>query len=214
MWLVPVLTLACLSAPAHAVADAGRVARIIGPRPAPAESQPSLPTPAEPPAAPALTNDAGLTLDMSPSPRIPLGARLTFKVGARKKGYVLLVDVDSSGRLTQIFPNFLSAAKTQGRSAPVNEVAKGALAIPPPNAKEYEFVAAPPIGVGMVVAIFSETRLDVIDLPDVPAALVGQPDAATFIGDAARALRIMPTENDREFREPKFSFVAKFYVIR
>lgn len=195
-------------------APASGAVRIGGPQTPPPETNAPAP-PAEPPTAPTLKNEVGLAFEMFPGKVTPLGSKLSFRVSAQKKGYVILVDVDSSGRVTQIFPNFLSLATSPQSSAKPNQIAaRTQVTIPPANSKEYEFAASPPVGVGMVMAIFSEAPLEVVDLPDVPAALVGQAGAASFVSDAASALRIIPTAAGEEFREPKLSFEARFYVIQ
>jgi hypothetical protein len=193
-----------------------RAVRIQGPESKPkSETAPELTAPLTPPEDPRLTNMVDLTLEMSPAAEAPLGTKLSFRVGAKKKGYVILVDVDASGRLTQIFPNFLTLAMAQGRNAESNQIpAKTLVTIPQAGSKTYEFVASPPTGIGMVMAIFSETPLEMVDLPDVPPELAGQAGAADFLRDAANGLRIVPAEGTGEFQQPKLSFVAHFYVIR
>ncbi|WP_294541217.1 DUF4384 domain-containing protein [uncultured Rhodoblastus sp.] len=193
-----------------------RAVRIQGPESKPkSEAAPEATTPQTAPQDPRLTNMVDLTMEMSPSADAPLGTRLSFRVGARKKGYVILVDVDATGRLTQIFPNFLTLAKAQGPIAESNQIpAKTLVTIPQAGSRTYEFVASAPRGIGMVMAIFSETPLEMVDLPDVPPELAGQAGAAEFLRDAANGLRIVPAEGTGEFQQPKLSFVAHFYVIR
>jgi hypothetical protein len=193
-----------------------RAVRIQGPESKPnAEAAPESTAPRTPPADPRLTNLVDLTLDMSPVYEAPLGTNLSFRVKAAKKGYVILVDVDATGKLAQIFPNFLTLAKVQGQNTENNQIpAKTLVTIPRPGSKTYEFVASPPTGIGMVMAIFSETPLEMVDLPDVPAELAGQTGAAEFVRDAANGLRIVPAEGNGEFQQPKLSFIAHFYAIR
>ena len=189
-----------------------RAVKVIGPTPPGAVS---APPPVALPVGPKLKNTVGLTLDVLPGSSVPVGSPMSFRVAGRKDGYVILVDIDASGKLTQIFPNVISLALGDGSAKEENHVAPNkSFAIPPAGSKIYEFVAAPPLGVGMVVAIFSETPLQMIDLPDVPSALAGQADAATFLGDAANNLRIVPADGSGGFLEPKLSFEARFYQIR
>jgi hypothetical protein len=191
-----------------------RAVRIIGPDSKP-EAAPETTAPLTPPEDARLTNPVDLTLEMSPASVARLGTKLSFRVGAKKKGYVILVDVDATGKLVQIFPNFLSLAMAQGKSAETNQIpAKTMVTIPQAGSKTYEFVASPPTGIGMVMAIFSEMPLEMVDLPDVPPELVGQAGAAEYVREAANGLRIVPAEGSGEFQEPKLSFVAHFYVIR
>ena len=166
------------------------------------------------PSDPELKNDARLTLDILPSAEVELGTKLSFVVASKRSGYVVLVDVDPTGRVTQFLPNFLSLGADGLKEGPENRIAPNApTTFPQPGAKTYEFVASPPVGVGLVVAIFSETSLDIVDLPNVPAGLVGQAEAAAFLGDAASSLMIMSPDGS-EFHKPSFSFSARFYRVR
>jgi hypothetical protein len=214
-----VVLLGAVLAPVAVVAQSEGLTRgvhLLGPdsKPKPGAA-PETTAPLTPPEDPRLTNPAELTLEMSPVSEARLGTRLSFRVGARKKGYVILVDVDATGKLTQIFPNFLTLAMAQGPKVESNQIpAKTPVTIPQAGSKTYEFVASPPSGIGMVMAIFSETPLEMVDLPDVPPELVGQIGAAEFVRDAANGLRIVPAEGTGDFQEPKLSFVGHFYVIR
>jgi Domain of unknown function (DUF4384) len=192
-----------------------RAVRVIAPEPrGPDGGQPEGPVPT-PPEQPRLANKVGLTLDILPGAAASIGTRMSFRVGARKKGYVILVDVAADGKLTQIFPNVLSLAKTDGRSPETNEIPAGRqINIPAEGSKIYEFVAAPPKGVGLAMAIFSETPLELVDLPDVPADLAGKSGEAEFVRDAANGLKILATDQTGGFQDPSFSFEARYYVFR
>jgi hypothetical protein len=218
------LALLLVAAPAasNGVAqDAGltRSVRVIGPELKP-EAQPQA-APAPPsaapvrlPASPRLTNDVDLTLEILPA-EAALGTKMSFRVSARKKGYLILVDVDAQGKLTQIFPNVLTLARAEGQSPETNEIVAGKpVILPKPGSEIYEFVAAEPVGIGMTMAIFSETPLEIVDLPDVPADLAGKAEAARFIRDAASGLRVVAADATSGFQEPKLSFDARFYLIR
>jgi hypothetical protein len=192
-----------------------RAVRVITPEPgAREEGKPEGPVPT-PPEQPRLANSAGLTLEILPGAAASIGTRMSFRVGARKKGYVILVDVAADGKLTQIFPNVLSLAKTDGRGSETNEIPAGRqVNIPAQGSKTYEFVASPPRGVGLAMAIFSETPLELVDLPDVPADLAGKTGEAEFVRDAANGLKILATDQAAGFQDPSFSFEARYYVIR
>jgi hypothetical protein len=193
-----------------------RAVRIIGPdaKPQP-EGAPATTAPAQLPNSPQLTNNADLKLEILPGVDALVGTKMSFRVGAKKKGYLILVDVDAAGKLTQIFPNFQSLALADGHSLEGNQLPAGKqVTIPQVGSKTYEFVAAPPRGVGMTMAIFSETPLEMVDLPDVPSELAGKAEAAQFVRDAANGLRVVAADSSGGGQEPKFSFDARFYAIR
>ncbi|MCI4678287.1 DUF4384 domain-containing protein [Rhodoblastus acidophilus] len=166
------------------------------------------------PASPPLKNKVGLAFDFAPAAQLSIGSKISFRIRANKTGYVVIVDVDAHGKTSQIYPNALSAAEGE-KSAEANRIQAGVpIVIPAADSKTYEFIASPPVGVGMTMAIFSETPLQVVDLPDVPANLIGRPDEATFLGQAAQSLRFIPTGASDEFTAPDLSFAAQFYVVR
>lgn len=203
-------------AEARAEKPLSRAVRIIEEAPKLDEAdKPATPVaPAKP--APPNPNAAGLALEVLPNADLPLGTLISFKVTTQIPGYLILVDVDSTGRLTQIYPNPLAGVAGEAESAAANRVEPGAPMLVPSlkEAKEYEFVASPPTGAGMVMGLLSEQPVQVIDLPDVPTELVGQAKAAEFLQDSAKSLRIMSDEPDADPIEPKWSFDAKFYAIR
>ena len=214
-----VATLAATAAAAQDRAGAPRGVRVIGRETpttqAPDREQESRGGAASVPASPSLKNSAGLTFDILPGTSVPVGSKLSFRIGASRSGYVVIVDVDASGKTTQIYPTALAGAMESGRSDAINRIAGGTtLVIPPSNSTLYEFVASPPSGVGMTMAIFSEAPLQVIDLPDVPAALLGRADEATFLRDAAKELRFLPTDEGADLKSPDLSFAARFYAVR
>jgi hypothetical protein len=55
------------------------------------------------PGATTAPNPAGLTLEIAPGPIVATGAQVWFKVSAKKPGYLVLVDIDASGTLRQIY---------------------------------------------------------------------------------------------------------------
>jgi Domain of unknown function (DUF4384) len=190
----------------------------------PPPSQLSPPPPSLPPAVaatpprflPKADNSAGVALDIQPSPEVQVGGKVTFRVSAKRPGYLILVDVDAAGRVTQIFPNRGSLLKIGSREN-LNLIKPGrAMTIPEPgNAYAgFEFIAAPPTGTAMVVAILSDRPVQMLDLPDVPAEVAGRPEALNYIADAARGLRIASASESRGLLEARWSFDAKLYVVR
>jgi Domain of unknown function (DUF4384) len=166
------------------------------------------------PVSPPLKNNVGLAFQFAPSAQLSLGSKMSLRIRSAKAGYIVVVDVDAKGRTTQIYPNARSAGALSDKDDQSNRIAAGAsIAIPPSDSKSYEFVASPPTGIGMTMAIYSPTPLQVIDLPDVPADLLGRPDEAKFLSAAAQDLRFVPTGGGDDFKAPDLSFAAQFYMI-
>jgi hypothetical protein len=207
--------------------------KVAAPSPPASAPTPANPPPASPPlqypaqrkqaalgAVPIDTktlNSAELSVELLPGLDVSVGARVSFRVTAKKPGYVVLVDVDASGKLTQIYPH--PGALADG-SRPVrpnaNFVQPGKpLQIPAAgdNYAGLEYVASPPSGVAMIVGILSDRPVQILDLPDVPSPIAGQAEALAYLTKFASELRI-PAANGGRLQEARWSFDAKFYAIR
>ena len=57
-----------------------------------------------------LANPAEVAVEILPGPNIVLGSKVSFRVTAKKAGYLILIDVDAAGKLSQIYPNSMSLA--------------------------------------------------------------------------------------------------------
>jgi hypothetical protein len=185
--------------------------------PRPTGARPALMTP------PTLTaadrtyeNSAGLHLELKPGVEITVGTRMSVQVTTQTPGYLVVVDVDSEGRLTQIYPNTHSLATREGAAPDANLLRKGKPRIIPDPKEQatFQFVAAPPLGVGMLVAILSDVPVQMIDLPDVPALMAGRKPALDYVRETTRQLKILPSTDREQIKDPKWSFATQFYVIK
>lgn len=161
-------------------------------------------------------NPAGLSVEILPGPELRAGAPVAFRVTSRKRGYLILVDVDATGKLTQIYPNRNSLLSERGRET--SNLIKPGQTVTVPDRNNpwagFEFVASPPEGVAMVVAILSDRPVQMIDLPDVPVQFTGRVAALQYVTDLTRDLRIPSAAASGALQEAKWSFDAKFYLIR
>jgi hypothetical protein len=163
-----------------------------------------------------VANPAELSIEILPGLDIVVDSQVSFRIFTKKPGYLILVDVDPTGKLTQIYPNPLSLLSAGTVRATSNFVRPGKpLQIPNQNASlaGFEFVAKPPLGTAMVVAILSDLPVQIIDLPDLPTGLAGQTSAVDHLAKLANDLRI-PKERDGRLQVARWSFDAKFYSIR
>lgn len=160
-------------------------------------------------------NTAGVNLDIVPGQELQLGSRVAVRVATKKAGYLILVDIDAAGKLTQIFPN--RYAMLQQTTPETLNLVKAGHAITIPDARNafsgFEFVASEPKGVAMLVAILSDRPVQMVDLPDLPPPLEAQ---ATFdkLYEVARNLRIPSQDDSGTLQDPKWSFDAKLYIIK
>ena len=210
-------TLLAMAAFAHAQGDDNsRAVRIIDGAPAAAPS--ATTPPSEPVDIRRISikseNAAGLDLAILPDVELASGSTVTFRIATKKPGYLILVDVDAAGKLTQIYPNRHSLQTRESRES-LNLIKPGpAISIPrqgDPYAG-FEFVASPPAGIAMIVAILSDRPVHLVDLPDIAPPQSGQA-AFDQLFDVARQLRISREDDAGVLQEPKWSFDAKLYVV-
>ena len=161
-------------------------------------------------------NPAGVKVEIMPGEEVKIGDSMAIRVTTEKPGYLVVIDVDSSGRLTQIYPNTLSLADPRGAAENANQIVRGKprLIPDPQDKKMFQFTAAEPRGVGMVVAILSDKPVQMIDLPDIPGGIAGQLPALEYVRETTRTLKILPTSERGVISDPKWSFATKFYVIK
>ncbi len=117
------------------------------------------------------SNTAGLSLTVSGGDTIKIGETVSFTALAERPGTLLLLDVDPTGALTQVYPSRLSADG-------VTRMSPGrALSIPNGvsiNGRPMVIRVSEPAGQGVLLALFIESDLPV--LTDVmPAGLAGGP---------------------------------------
>ena len=161
-----------------------------------------------------IANSAELSVEMTPGGTVSIGSRVSFRITSKKPGYVVLVDVDATGKLRQIYPNFVSPARNARPNA--NSIKPGVPLLIPSAADALGgvvYVVSPPVGNAMIIAIWSEQAVQVLDLPDVPVDVTSQNEALDYLTKRANELRIPDTRSGR-LREANWSFDAKFYAIR
>lgn len=225
--LVLVVAIACgMAGPARAQDDdSTRSVRIIEGAPgqaAPPVSTPAAPTPPPPVAsidvhrtAIRAENDAGVELSILPDVELAAGTTVSVRVATKKAGYLILIDVDPAGKLTQIYPNRHTLERRDNQEA-LNLIKAGQVVTIPNQNNPYagfEFIASPQNGVAMLVAILSDRPVHLIDLPDVSAPSNGQ-GALDQVSDLARRLRIAREDGSIAPEGPHWSFDAKLYLVK
>lgn len=160
-------------------------------------------------------NDAGVSVDVLPGTQLKVGDRIAMRVSSRKPGYLILVDIDAGGKLTQLYPNKRSMGLKSTAKSGDNRLDPSRPVTVPDIRNPYlgfQYQVEGPAGVGMVVAVLSDHPVEVLDLPDVPATLAGQRAAVNYVYDLARDLRIVGDEGGTQ--QGRWSFDSKFYRIR
>jgi hypothetical protein len=159
-------------------------------------------------------NPAGVSIELIPSGEVTAGSKVGFRITTKKQGYLILLNVTATGKLTQIFPSL--EATTRGARDASNLIRPGRpLTIPQLGSPyaTFEFVADPPAGIAMAVALLSDKPVQVVDLPDAPPPAFAPNDTLKYVIDKARLL-MLPSANGAEMERPKWSFDGKFYLIK
>lgn len=162
-------------------------------------------------------NPAGIKLSILPGSDLPLGTRIAFSVSTQRPGYLVIVDINAEGRITQIFPNMMSLAQSSGEVAYANLVKPGA-EVTVPNAKNplarFTFTADEPRGSGAIVAMLSDHPVQLIDLPDISPSSQGLQATVDALDAAVAGLKIAAAGRANTFVEGAWSFSAIPYTIR
>jgi hypothetical protein len=161
-----------------------------------------------------IPNTAKVSLQMSPDRTVPVGTRISFRVTTRKAGYLLLVDIDADGKMSQIFPS--PEMIVQSEEGAANFLRPGEeLAIPNLAAQKrgFEYIITPPTGSAAVVAILSERRVQLLDLPDDAQKPRTETDTISYLAGWTRGLRV-PDTGTGKMQPSNWSFDIKPYSIR
>jgi len=167
-------------------------------------------------------NAANVSIEILPKEHMEIGSKVLFKVTTQKSGYLILLDVDARGRVTQIYPNLYSMSNPgnatmlipAGATESANLMKPGKPVLIPdmgnPLAR-FEYVVEPPSGQGVIIALLSQKPAHMVDIPDVPQDQLDPTDEVRHVYNAAKALRL--AEGNARLADPQWSFEAKVYKI-
>ena len=152
------------------------------------------------------TNDGTVGLVLRPGRSFRLGEKLEVRVSSPIDGYLLLLDVNSAGELTQLFPNQFS------EQARINRIAANEPVVVPGSTSAFDLTAVEPVGTGYVVAVVVEDSVDLSSVLNGHKDLQIIPDPRTYIqGIAANLLDVWT--GDLTNRRVKWSLVKESYEI-
>jgi hypothetical protein len=153
---------------------------------------------------------------MLPGTDLRAGSRISFRISSHKPGYLILLDVDATGKLSQIYPNPMSLMMPGGAAKRSNLLTPSKILQLPDRVNPYsgfELVAAAPSGAAMVIALLSEHPVQLVDLPDVPSSLVGSGSKVDYLVKLADQLRIPNDAKDGALQDARWSFDVVVYKI-
>lgn len=160
-----------------------------------------------------IPNTAGVSLQMSPDQSVSVGTNISFRVTTKKPGYLLLIDIDANGNMSQIFPS--PEMIVQSQDAARNFIKPGEeLLVPNLEARKrgFDYVITPPTGEAAVVAILSERRVQILDLPDTQK-LRTEAETISYLTGWTSGLRV-PDPGTGKLQPSNWSFDIKPYSIR
>ena len=161
-----------------------------------------------------IPNTANVSLQMSPDRSVSVGTKISFRVTTKKPGYLLLVDIDAGGKMSQIFPS--PEMIVQSEQAAANFLRPGEpLVIPNPAAQKrgYEYIITPPAGEAAVVAILSDRRVQLLDLPDDALKPRTETEIISYLAGWTSGLRV-PDSGSGKLQSSNWSFDIKPYSIQ
>jgi|SRR5579859_2314104 len=163
---------------------------------------------------PRTENSSDVSIEMTAGRNVDVGTEVLFRVSVGKAGYVMLVDIDAAGKLSQIYPRPELLSRFNGTD--INLVKPGKqLLIPSDEQKEqgFKYVVSPPSGSSAVIAILSEKRVQLLDLPDLPQDVKTQADIIKSLSKWMDDLRI-PDANTGKLEQTNWSIAVKSYSIQ
>lgn len=163
---------------------------------------------------PKTENSSNVSIEMTAGRNVDVGTEVLFRVSVGKPGYIMLVDIDAAGKMSQIYPRPELLSRFNGPD--MNLVKPGnQFVIPSDEQKEqgFKYVVAPPMGSSAVIAILSERRVQLLDLPDLPQEVKNQADVISSLSKWMDELRI-PDAKTGKLEQTNWSIAVKPYSIQ
>ncbi len=161
---------------------------------------------------PAAANPANLSVSFVQGSSIRVGQSVQASVSTQKPGYLILLDSDAQGKVTQIYPSRLSLRSPTGSELkPIN--AGHRLLVPDPQNPYagFEYKIEAPAGSGKLIAILTSRKIEELNVPEKPKVFEKRTDAISMLELIVSALK-----RDIEISGPdKTASIATFdYTIR
>ena len=121
---------------------------------------------------------------MEPGSTLPVGTPVDFVVESDRDGHLVVLDIDATGRLVQIFPNELSL-----QSGVPDRIRRGQPIRPPGARAGFRFQAEPPLGSGILIAIVSNESEPLRRLTAQHKDLSVVPRPSAYLVEMGEALR-------------------------
>jgi hypothetical protein len=158
-------------------------------------------------------NSSDVAVEMTAGRTVDIGTEMLFRISVAKPGYIMLVDIDSQGKMSQIYPR--PELLSRFNKPDINLVKPGdQIQIPSDEQKQqgFKYVVSPPTGSSAVVVILSEKRVQLLDLPDLPQGVKTQADVISSLSKWMDELRIPDATG--KLVQTTWSIAVKPYSIK
>ncbi len=158
-------------------------------------------------------NSSDVSIETTAGRTVDVGTEMLFRVSVSKPGYIMLVDIDSQGKMSQIYPR--PELLSRFNKPDINLVKPGdQIQIPSDEQKQqgFKYVVSPPTGSSAVVVILSEKRVQLLDLPDLPQGVKTQADVISSLSKWMDELRIPDATG--KLVQTNWSIAVKPYSIK
>ncbi|MEM7429761.1 MAG: caspase family protein [Pseudomonadota bacterium] len=154
------------------------------------------------------SNEADVEISMLPGGKLKLGQEFRISVSSGKPGYLVLLDINAHGQVTQLIPNnFMDQAGQTRFIRP-----RGRIVIPD-DYYGFAFEAAEPAGHGTLVAIVTEDEVALKSLLDQHRAIEVVAAPTDFLADLAHKLMAI-WNGDEKNRPANWSLATLKYEIK
>ncbi len=118
-----------------------------------------------------------------------MGQSVQASVSTQKPGYLILLDADAEGKLTQIYPSKLSLRSPTGSDLKPIRAGRTHLVPDPNNPYEgFEYKIDEPTGKGRLIAILTSKKIEELNIPNQPKVFEKRGDAISQLGLIASAV--------------------------
>ena len=152
-----------------------------------------------------------ISVEVLPSSELTEGETARFRVGVDRDGFLILLDYNTAGELTQLYPNQFARSED-------NAVRAGEYITVPDASYGFEFEAGPPFGRGQIVAVVTDDQIDFSDVLEENADFGAVEDSEDYEERLTKALQepIVSVGQDGQLvvTAPHWSLTRTNYEIR
>ncbi len=153
------------------------------------------------------SNDADVVIELTPGRTLKLGQEFRISVTSKRKGKLILLDVNSKGQVTQLIPNDIMAQNGKDR-----DIVPGRKITIPDDYYGFAFAAGEPLGEGKLLAIVTEDDVPLGQLLDANRAIAVVPNSEEFVSELASNLLQVHSQGEKN-RAVRWSLGALGYKI-